>query len=288
MSPPARRMLEDISVGASLGADDDAHRRGFSDLEFQRVQVRLLEALMSHGARVVLGHDWRAGGVMYAALDSARRYADGRDPARGPICVNVLHAASASSAPEVDPARWTGVVERELLPPSGALRELIARLGPDHSAVRARALSELRVHLAEIVDARVCIGGRTTTYQGRMPGVLEEAALSVDAGVPLYVSGLLGGASAAIIAALRGDPPPPGLIPEVGLFEGIVGPEGEGGPRLHSFEEAWQMLQRAGEDKLSELNHLDRALNERLFAAQTIEEVVGIVMIGLGRIARRA
>lgn len=56
--------------------------------------------------------------------------------------------------------------------------------------------------------ARVIVGGRLgsldTPYQGRMPGVLEEALLSIRAKRPIYLVGAFGGCARMVLDALDG------------------------------------------------------------------------------------
>jgi hypothetical protein len=47
-------------------------------------------------------------------------------------------------------------------------------------------------------DARVVVGGRLDGFAGVMPGVVEEALMSLDHGQPLFVAGGFGGASAFV------------------------------------------------------------------------------------------
>jgi hypothetical protein len=48
-------------------------------------------------------------------------------------------------------------------------------------------------------DTSVCCGGKTAKYQDRLPGVIEEAMLTLEARKPLYVLGGFGGAAAALV-----------------------------------------------------------------------------------------
>ena len=66
----------------------------------------------------------------------------------------------------------------------------------------AVALTSMRRHITDRCDARVILGGKLTEYQGTIPGILEEASMSLHAGQPLYVAGGFGGAAAALALAL--------------------------------------------------------------------------------------
>jgi SLOG cluster2 len=66
------------------------------------------------------------------------------------------------------------------------------------------SLSGLRRYLTLNTEARILIGGKESDYKGEMPGVLEEALLTIEAGQPLYLAGGFGGATATIAAAVAG------------------------------------------------------------------------------------
>ena len=52
-------------------------------------------------------------------------------------------------------------------------------------------------------DARIVLGGRTEQYKGAMPGIGEEALLSLQAGQPLFVIGGFGGCARDIAESLE-------------------------------------------------------------------------------------
>ena len=59
-----------------------------------------------------------------------------------------------------------------------------------------------RTMLAE-TDARIVLGGRTEKYKGRMPGIAEEALLSLQNEQPLYLIGGYGGCTGDIAENLN-------------------------------------------------------------------------------------
>ena len=64
------------------------------------------------------------------------------------------------------------------------------------------ALTAMRRHITSRCDARVLVGGRLRAFQGSMPGVIEEALMSVRATQPVYSAGGFGGAALAVASAL--------------------------------------------------------------------------------------
>ena len=58
-----------------------------------------------------------------------------------------------------------------------------------------RSLSGMRRELAANTDARVLLGGKSHSFLGLYPGILEEALLAIERNQPLYVMGGFGGAA---------------------------------------------------------------------------------------------
>ena len=67
----------------------------------------------------------------------------------------------------------------------------------------SKGLTEMRRHMLRQTDARVVLGGRTEQYKGAMPGIGEEALLSLQAGQPLFVIGGFGGCARDIAESLE-------------------------------------------------------------------------------------
>jgi hypothetical protein len=66
----------------------------------------------------------------------------------------------------------------------------------------AAALTAAREVMARAVDARVVLSGALNSFQGRMPGVLEEAILAIRGNTPLFIAGGFGGAAGNLAVAL--------------------------------------------------------------------------------------
>ena len=140
---------------------------------------------------------------------------------------------------------------------------------PVDDAVRPRALTAMRRYLESRVHARVLIGGRRHGYQGRLPGLVEEALLALDEAKPLYLAGGFGGATADVAGVLRPTdaqwlPPAPA---EPGYLEGL---------RLLS-----EVVNRPGWSRPD--NGLRPEENTRLAATHRPSEIANLVTLGLGR-----
>lgn len=70
--------------------------------------------------------------------------------------------------------------------------------------VRARSLTEMRERMTSYAFARIAVGGRLTHYSGLLPGVVEEALISLRAHKPLFLLGAFGGAARVVLDLLGG------------------------------------------------------------------------------------
>lgn len=275
-----RRRLAGLRVGISIAASEESGARGYDPAEVNRCMVRLAEALLGHGAQLVLGQDWRPGGVMENIALLAQQYAavlrsDGPRP--------IINFVPWSPGPALSRpgAEWESIeplleVRGPELPEPLRPFEREAAAAP---VLRAAALTHLREVLNGNCDARICLGGKMQTYEGWFPGILEEAWLAAESGKPLYVSGMLGGASAAVIRAIDlpdGETylPRPDLVERAreidgGLLKALRIP----GPIRFSRET------RFGD------TGLDADERRQLFDAREIDDVIVLVLRGLLGIA---
>ncbi|MEJ8859717.1 TIR domain-containing protein [Variovorax robiniae] len=66
----------------------------------------------------------------------------------------------------------------------------------------AAALTDMREQMARDCDARILVGGRVAGFSGEVPGLVEEALLTLTARRPLLILGGFGGISRDIAASL--------------------------------------------------------------------------------------
>jgi hypothetical protein len=68
----------------------------------------------------------------------------------------------------------------------------------------SRGMSLMRDEVTALAQARVVVGGKLVGFSGVIPGVVEEAYLSLKAARPLYLVGGFGGAARAVSDQLQG------------------------------------------------------------------------------------
>lgn len=144
----------------------------------------------------------------------------------------------------------------------------------DDPALRKQSLTALRRYMVGRTHGRILIGGRRHGFQGEIPGLIEEALVSLVAGQPLYLAGGFGGVTADAAVALgvndgawlvkRDDAPPndPRLVLGVEQLKAIASAS------------TWAGLR----------NGLSDEENRRLAASHRPSEIAALVSLGLGRL----
>ncbi len=172
--------------------------------------VRFASTWLNGGGQVALGHRWHAGGIMQQVAHWAREFQwidwDMTEEENAGAGVQILNLLGWPDAPPnwdaTEREELAGILESRMIEPPGiATKDLDVASDPGRFA-RIRALTAMRQELASVCDARVCIGGASGNPERRLPGVLEEALFTYQAGKPLYISAALGGASKAMADAI--------------------------------------------------------------------------------------
>ena len=208
------------SVGISVSPSSEAERLGYDERQINRIVIRMAQYFLDRDMRVIFGHDWREDGVMRAVADFAGVVA-GRAEVLGDAEQGLYREVVSTKTPV---ARMVNVVAAtrdalseaalEAVRDSGGVLNVIAAddmasevwdaWGSEMKAHgwvttedREGDLTRLRHCLTMMLSpgCRVCLGGRTDGYQGREPGVMEEARLALTYRRPLYLMGGFGGAT---------------------------------------------------------------------------------------------
>lgn len=171
--------------------------------------------------------------------------------------------------------------------------EMIGCEVPVNSASRrfawTRGLTEMRARQVADVNARVVLGGKigseSDVYRGRVPGVLEEILLSIEANQPVYLIGAYGGCARMVCEALEGQQSSAltwdhhRLIPfseelrELYAMKGIP---------WEDYDSIFQRLRNGGFDILS--NGLQPHENRELAVTRSTEHIIELILSGLQNI----
>jgi SLOG cluster2 len=242
------RPLQGIAVGISISEAEDLSEFGFLPSDINTVTVEICRRIVALGGQVVLGHQWRPGGIMEQVTRFAQAYHLEAGSAGPPIIHNVMAYPDKAALSEGD---------RE------QLRELVRIYEPQEPEGRTEALTRMRESITAIAKARICLAGKEKGYSGSMPGLVEETLISIRRKQPVYLSAMMGGATAYLIKCIRGG------------GELRIPPEVEDYFRPNAG--------RRNTLALAELCRLHPDELDQLFDAQNLDTVVQLSTLGMSR-----
>jgi hypothetical protein len=194
--------LAGTTVGISVSDSADLARLGLSPAHCEVAVAELARAIFVAGGTIVYGGRLVPAGFTDVLLTELGSYRQDRQALI--LCVpETEHRRVSKSELLRRQAGLQSNAELICLDSSGEPIDIRYRPRPPRNLDPAIALTGMRRHITDRCDARVIIGGKLTNYQGALPGILEEASMSLQAAQPLYVAGGFGGAAAALAIALR-------------------------------------------------------------------------------------
>ncbi|MBO9400520.1 hypothetical protein [Shimia sp. R9_3] len=279
------RPLEHVALGISASENDGANDLGFTKREVNRCVREVASAVMTQGGSVVFGHDWRPDGVMSELLHLAIAHHSSdaiTTPTRCASMVNFVPWPSRTTVSADDRHQYRDVLHIiEMERPDGYRAPSgYAENDPEQFDIvnRVAALTEMRQKMAQLTSARLCMGGRVSGSGGRYSGIAEEALLTRNAGKPLYLTGLLGGATSELIDAFHGTP-----VSKIQVFQ----PRSDVAQAMYTtgLHKEWD-VPNFGLNQLVDGNGLTREENDQLFEAKHLGDVIGLVLKGLATLRK--
>ncbi len=275
---------------------------GFPSWQVNRVVLQFVAALLGQGASVVFGHDWREDGIMEAVCGFARQMQSPIPPSEGKPKKPLINLVPWPDKPFLsiqERERLSTTLMVEEVPLSSELLTIAKRVkigetdSREYRYLRARALTLLRHYLSEISDARICIGGRSTGFAGRYPGVVEEAVMALRSQKPLYLAGFLGGATSQLVDAIEGKKMPDGFCQESPeeLFRDPPFKEQDETTlqdRIIDRKAIWDEFARVGSQTIADRAHLKKNELEKLFHTRVVDHAIELVLTGLSRLKAKS
>lgn len=199
-----RDALRGTVVGISVSDSADLARLGLTQAHCELAVAELARAIFIAGGTVVYGGRLVPSGFTDILIDELRRYRDDRDALV--LCVPEPEHRRLNDA-ELRRREHELHYSAELvcLDATGAPVDINNRPNELGTTDPATALTAMRQHITRRCNARVLVGGRLRGYQGLMPGIIEEAIMSINASQPVYAAGGFGGAASAVASALGHD-----------------------------------------------------------------------------------
>ncbi len=254
------RPLHGLSIGISISEAEDLPRYGFIPGDVNSVTVELCRRLIALGAGVVLGHQWRPGGVMEAVSRLARTY---QGEVSEPVIYNCLAWPDRAALSHPD---------REQLKNLVSISEGKDVRAYDLQDPRAAALRQMRIEMAQTSHASIGLSGRLRPPAGAspewVPGLVEEVALMLTQPTPrpVYLSRMMGGAAAFLVDVLEDRP----------LTAEVYGP-----PRMFDY---LKVISTIGKGNLAGIYGLVPGELTELFNAHNVDTVISLTAKGLSRL----
>ena len=293
--------LEGRTIGLSLGNSPDLDRLGFQPAHLEDAMVEFARYLLQAGANLAYGGDLRPGGFTEVLRDLVWTY--DASESKTPRLTGYLHWAIhqdrlAQTKPFLDWMDPRGMNRTKFefvtrpADQAGANPAAPDDRTPENLLIHARCLTAMRERMDAAIGARVLLGGKLTGFNGRYPGLAEEAWRAFRSGKPFYLLGGFGGCAYALIEATLGRKPA-ALTREfqdrdlayremAARHDQIPGVEPIDYPAL---VDAFEQTGLAG---LSRINGLNERENLRLFATPHVIEMVHLVLKGLLNVFGRA
>lgn len=181
--------LKGRNIAISVSEPQDSARYGVGTAMFQDVSVELARHILAAGGKLVYGGDLRPDGFTAALGELTYQYVSKADSD-----MTHMYMTNYVAAPYC-----AGIsLEDEETFYHNRVR-LVKCKEPYETADVAECLSCMRRQMENDVVARIVMGGKTTGFKGKMPGIIEEAIFSVQNEHPLYVLGGFGGAARQIV-----------------------------------------------------------------------------------------
>ena len=197
------------TVAISISDSPDLAVLGLSEAHLRDAMDRLALHLLASGASLAYGGDLRAHGFTEWLFELVSRYR--RKTSEVQIGVTnylawPVHIGMATDELEAISASLAGTGELVCLTQDGRPLERSgwSRRGLHQPTEQewAAGLTAMRRVMRGASQARVVLGGRVSGYKGSMPGIAEEALLSLQEGQPLFLLGGFGGCTRDIAETL--------------------------------------------------------------------------------------
>ena len=257
-------------VAISISESPDMSVLGLSNAHLRDAMDRLALHLLSSGARLAYGGDLRAYGFTEWLFELVSRYR--RETSEVQIGVTnylawPVHIRMATDELEAISAGLADTGELVCLTQDGHhLDPSVWSKRPLHQPTNeewAAGLTAMRRVVRRATHARVVLGGRVTGYKGVMPGIAEEALLSLRKRQPLFLLGGFGGCTRDIAETL-------GLI-----------------DRWAGSRPVWQGREKFEEFSSDLSNGLSEEENATLARTPHIDQANVLVLRGLHRLGLR-
>lgn len=278
-------------LGISIAESPDLGRLGFSELHLRDYLIELSRYMLASGYTLAYGGDLREGGFSESLFDLVSTY-KGRNGQTAPRIQSYLAWPLHLPLEVVTMAQLKSYADLHRMPmPEGADVDPNTFLEPDSPQNRhiwARSLTAMRTAMDAVSHARIQMGGKFSGFNGKYPGVVEEAMIALKNDTPTFLIGAFGGATGAVIRALKGE-----AVPELSADFQFQNADYAAMRTLYNAEPSTQAtpidyaaLQAffAAQGVAGLQNGLSMEENEVLFTSIQLPEIIVLILKGLRKL----
>ncbi|WP_180699907.1 hypothetical protein [Pseudomonas crudilactis] len=213
-----QEQLESCRIAISASESADLQILGLSDAHLKDATVEIARHMLALGAGIVYGGDLRKEGFTALLFELVARHK--RDSRDGYDQIGIfsylawpVHSSLAVEEIGEITEELAGIAELILLNRIGSRIPTEERINEPPKAFNnnewSEGLTNMRRTMTIESQARILLGGQTVNFKGCMPGIAEEALLSLQMKQPLFLVGGFGGCTLDLVKIL-------GLYPHTG------------------------------------------------------------------------
>ena len=198
------------SVGVSISESPDLRVLGLSDGHLRDAMAEIALHLLASGTSLAYGGDLRQHGFTQLLAELVGRYR-GHPRHTGTVVVTdylawPVHIRMTSKELAAFSTDHESAAHLVFLALDGARiapeQRLKLHAHEPHEDEWAKGLTAMRTVMLADIRARIVLGGRVEGFKGEMPGIAEEAYLSLEAHQPVFILGGFGGCARDIAETL--------------------------------------------------------------------------------------
>jgi len=280
--------LSGKKIAISVSVNEDLEKLGLSEHHINDISIEVARYVISNGGTGIYGGDLRVGGFTEYFSELSAQYMIEND--RTPRFINYFCFPTSKDLTEAAQISFKKKqIKAQLVPLPIKLRGIDTEREYQPTAIvedrkiYSESFRNMRQQMAKDTDARIVLGGKQQGFLGYIPGVIEEALLTLQENKPIYLIGGFGGATAGFISMLKGE------SPEMLSNEVQYNTEFLRSFREHinvdcpvaDYSELKKQITGFSLKKISELNKLSEVENEVLFTSKNIHEILYLLMKGL-------
>ena len=199
-------------IAISVSESEELEQLGLSDHHLNDISIEIARYLIVNGATMIYGGDLRKDGFteLFSELSYQYKYLSDKEKR----FVNYFPFPNSKAVSDDDLANiFKKQVEAKFIdiPKHLGAIDTEKKYEPFKSIEDRYILSEcyadMRVIMANEIDARIVLGGKQKNYAGYFPGIVEETFHSLNSGKAVYLLGGFGGATKSIIEIISGSKP---------------------------------------------------------------------------------